>query len=149
MDYGRRGESATYDLSIVAGSEIGYVSKVFDIYCAAKIHPDYWLTFTEKKFFLCAYMCVKSGEKSLVSPESMEIFRTYFRHNVGKKEIHKYFEKLKKQGWLTRKNKVGVILPDIFAEITGPGDHFQFNISLKIPDETKTYQSDMGRSDEG
>lgn len=144
MRYKRKGNKAFCESNREFDSDFHYYMKIVDIYSAIEVHPNYWLTDKEKMFFACTCLCVNMGECSIVSPDSMDIFRKYFRNNVKKPEIHRYFTTLKEKGWLNRDNKSNcVILPVLFEEIILSDDEMKFDISVKLL-KNETDRQDLG-----
>lgn len=148
MRYNRKGNTAFCETSHDFNSEIAYIIKVVDVYSAAEVHPSYWLTDKEKLYFACACFCVNNGECSIVSPDSMDVFRKYFRNNVKKPEIHRYFNTLKDKGWLDRNPKGRcVIIPVLFEEMLMSKDHLSFEIKLNF-EKDEINRLDLGRIDQ-
>lgn len=148
MKYKREKNIAFCSSSKELESDISYFIKVVDLYSAIEVHPNYWLTDKEKMFFACTCLCVNSGECSIVSPDSMDIFRKYFRNNVKKPELHRYFTTLKEKGWLSRNPKSNcIILPVLFEEIVSSGDKMSFEVDISLV-KHETDRQDLGRINE-
>lgn len=117
----------------------GYLRLIVDIYQSSEIKFDFWLTKSEKEFYVATILAVLSGSSNPISDSSVQIYKKYFRRTINKSVISDYLNKCRKKGWLKYDTEErSVEIPAIFHGINIKDDTFDFNLRYvyELKDET-------------
>lgn len=106
-----------------------YIRYIIDIYSVTEINRDSWLTDTEKDFYVATVIHYINGYVNPICEESVQIYKDYFRPNIGKPKIADYVNRIRNKGWLSYDlTDKAIEIPEIFHFIKPDQDSIDFNL---------------------
>lgn len=135
MIHKRKNKEASCDVHKAIRRLDVYIGFIVDIYSATELDEDIWLTKTQKQFFIATAINVIRGNLNPVSPESIQIYKKYFKKSTTKGIIRDYINKISKKNWINYdKGRKVIDIPEIFKPINEKEDMIDFNIRLSYED---------------
>ena len=114
-----------------------YLGRLIDLYSAASIKKDLWLTDTEKLFYIATLIHVNSGYLNPISGESVQIYKDYFSKNANKSTISDYINRLRTKRWIKYDKVTKIVeIPPFFKDLNLESGIFDFNIRLSYERDT-------------
>lgn len=104
-----------------------YIRYIVNIYSAAEIKRELWLTEREKDFFVATVIVVLNGITDPISDEAVQIYKNFFYNKTGKAKISDYINRITNKNWAVYDKRYRKItLPSLFYGIDVKEDMIDF-----------------------
>jgi len=90
-------DTIVFSFNETVDNDYDYFKKIVGIFSAAFIDPLFHLTSRESELLYCAYTCISSGDRDILSNVNI---RKYFKPFKNKKTVQVWIPKLVEKGWL-------------------------------------------------
>lgn len=108
-----------------------FIRKVINLFSAAEIKRDLWLTEREKDFYVAMVIHVSQGIENPSSDEAIQIYKDYFTPEVNKRVISDYTNRISKKKWASyNRVKKKIEIPSLFLDMDLEKQHAEFKIEL-------------------
>jgi len=90
-------DTIVFSFNETVDNDYDYFKKIVGIFSSAFIDPLFHLTSRESELLYCAYTCISSGDRDILSNVNI---RKYFKPFKNKKTVQVWIPKLVEKGWL-------------------------------------------------